>query len=878
MSRLSTWARRALPAVLALSTAAALLSTTTDTGGEQSADLLLAADTSQFDPGNIINDAMFFDAGAMTPGEISAFINAKGANCRPSSGGTPCLKDFRQDTFTRSADGICKGSYAGAGGEWAAQIIWKVAQACSISPRVLLVLLQKEQGLVTASGAYLTPRRYEIAAGMGCPDTAACDTQYYGFYNQVYSAARQYQRYATYPKSYSYRAGVTNTIYWSPTASCGTSEVRIANQATAGLYNYTPYRPNSAALRAGYGTGDGCSAYGNRNFWLYFTDWFGSTQSPGGNAILSAYAARGGASGPLGASTAWVRCGLVFGGCLQNYQGGTIYWSPASGAYVVSPGAISEAWAAQRWEQSSLGYPLSDEQCGLANGGCLQRFQGGTVYWSSASGAHGVRGEIAAAWATQRWEQGSFGYPVSDERCGLTEGGCVQSFQGGAVYRSPGSGAQLLPTGPVADRYASLNWERGPLGYPVAAPRCGLKDGGCVQNFQGGAVYTAPSAGTYAVHGFPDAPFAAQRWEQGPLGYPTAEQVCGLADGGCRQEFQGGTIYSSAATGARSVTGVMRAPYTSLGEQGGALGYPTGAMLCGLRNGGCLQNFQDGTIYHTADSGGRAVPRALAAVYAAQRWEQGPLGYPTGDSACDLPDGGCRQAFQGGAISGAGSTGQFTVRGAIHGAWVAAGAEAGVLGHPIAEQVCGLTAGGCLQTFTGGTLYTTSAAGTHAVVTGDIADAWAAQRWEAGPLGYPTSGLVCGLVDGGCRQDFQGGTLLSSPATGTRTLVSAVATLWKALGAESGALGYATGNRLCGLVNDGCLQSFQRGTVYTVSGAGTHAVPQGPIADAWGAQRWERGSLGYPTSEPYAVAGGTAQNFQGGALQHDTATGEVSRK
>ncbi len=38
----------------------------------------------------------------------------------------------------------------------------------------------------------------------------------------------------------------------------------------------SPTRP--PCLRAGYGEGDGCSAYGNRNFYNYFTDWFGSTQ------------------------------------------------------------------------------------------------------------------------------------------------------------------------------------------------------------------------------------------------------------------------------------------------------------------------------------------------------------------------------------------------------------------------------------------------------------------------------------------------------------------------------------------------------------------------------------------------------------------------
>ncbi len=52
----------------------------------------------------------------------------------------------------------------------------------------------------------------------------------------------------------------------------------IENQATAGLYIYTPYVPNQAALNNLYGTGDGCSAYGNRNFWRTFTDWFGSTR------------------------------------------------------------------------------------------------------------------------------------------------------------------------------------------------------------------------------------------------------------------------------------------------------------------------------------------------------------------------------------------------------------------------------------------------------------------------------------------------------------------------------------------------------------------------------------------------------------------------
>jgi hypothetical protein len=60
----------------------------------------------------------------------------------------------------------------------------------------------------------------------------------------------------------------------------------IENSATAALYNYTPYQPNQAALNNLYGTGDGCSAYGNRNFWRIFNDWFGSSQTPPFNAQL----------------------------------------------------------------------------------------------------------------------------------------------------------------------------------------------------------------------------------------------------------------------------------------------------------------------------------------------------------------------------------------------------------------------------------------------------------------------------------------------------------------------------------------------------------------------------------------------------------------
>lgn len=236
-------------------------------------DAAEAADLSKFRAGNIIADAVFYNSAAMDEAKIQSFLNARVPTC---ASGYVCLKSYSTATTSRAADAYCS-AYSGGSVETAARIIAKVAKACGINPQVLIVTLQKEQGLVTATAP--TSTKYRIAMGYACPDTAACDSQYYGFFNQVYSAARQFQVYSKSSTFTWYAPGKTWNIRYHPNSSCGSSPVYIENQATANLYYYTPYQPNSAALAAGYGVGDACSAYGNRNFYSYFTDWFGSTQN-----------------------------------------------------------------------------------------------------------------------------------------------------------------------------------------------------------------------------------------------------------------------------------------------------------------------------------------------------------------------------------------------------------------------------------------------------------------------------------------------------------------------------------------------------------------------------------------------------------------------
>lgn len=239
---------------------------------------------SDWDAGSIISDAQFYDYNSMTEAEIQAFLEARVPVCetwRSSGPGDPivCLKDYRMSTIAKAADAFCPSPYEAGTNERASTIIYKVAQACKISPKVLLVTLQKENGLVTST--WPSTWRYTSAMGYGCSDTSACIEAYGGFQKQVYLAAKQFQRYRVNPTGYHYRAGQKQYIYYYPPNSrdCGRSSVYIKNVATASLYNYTPYQPDETALANVTGLGGYCASYGNRNFWRDYTIWFGDPQT-----------------------------------------------------------------------------------------------------------------------------------------------------------------------------------------------------------------------------------------------------------------------------------------------------------------------------------------------------------------------------------------------------------------------------------------------------------------------------------------------------------------------------------------------------------------------------------------------------------------------
>ncbi len=245
-----------------------------------------AADLSQFNPGNIISDALFYDANAMSSSEIQAFLDEKIGSCRTSR----CLNILNvsissRDRRVSQATGqlVCEAIQGGT--MRASELIYRVQVACGISAKVILATLQKEQGLVTSKA----PSDHNLNAAMGqaCPDTAPCDPAFSGVGPQIVGGVNQLKIYKA--GRFAKQPGV-HYIQYDVDVKCGGTNVNIVNYATAALYNYTPYQPNAASLRAGYGEGDGCSSYGNRNFYQYYTDWFGSTQEAHGDLVKTASA------------------------------------------------------------------------------------------------------------------------------------------------------------------------------------------------------------------------------------------------------------------------------------------------------------------------------------------------------------------------------------------------------------------------------------------------------------------------------------------------------------------------------------------------------------------------------------------------------------
>jgi peptidoglycan/xylan/chitin deacetylase (PgdA/CDA1 family) len=180
-------------------------------------------------------------------------------------------------------------------------------------------------------------------------------------------------------------------------------------------------------------------------------------------AIRAKYLAAGGPASAFGAATTADLDATSADTAVQWFQRGRIYYSSSSGTHFVYGGILTK-YRSLGTVTSFLRFPITDELPG-ASGGYHNDFQGGSIYWTSGTGAHEVHGAIRTKWRSLGGEAGFLGYPRSDE-ISVTVGRASQ-FQGGNVYWSSGNGAHEVH-GAILTRYLGLGGTGGRLGPPVS--------------------------------------------------------------------------------------------------------------------------------------------------------------------------------------------------------------------------------------------------------------------------------------------------------------------------------------------------------------------------------------------------------------------------
>ncbi|MGD1108703.1 MAG: hypothetical protein ABR885_00170 [Mycobacterium sp.] len=333
-------------------------------------------------------------------------------------------------------------------------------------------------------------------------------------------------------------------------------------------------------------------------------------------AMMAAWDKAGGDTSPLGA-----RKGDVYpvgDGFVLDFDGGKMFYTTATGAKFVFGPILDKYETLGGPVGSDLGFPTINEVPGLAGPDSrVATFSASdkpVIFWTPDHGAFVVRGALNAAWDKLGSSGGVLGAPVGDE----TYDGEVssQKFSGGQI-----------------------SWNRKTKDFNTEPPSLG-------DQLKGLQVAIDPAAAinmAWRAAGGANGPLGAKQGGQYPIG-----------GDGIAQNFAGGKVFFSPATGANALESDILTKYESLG---GPVSSDLGFPIANESDGGvgpasriaAFSGADKPVIFWTSDHGAYAVRGAMKTAWDKLRGANGKLGAPVGDQTVDGDV--VSQKFTGGKIS-----------------------------------------------------------------------------------------------------------------------------------------------------------------------------------------------------------------------------------
>ncbi len=577
--------------ILLMVFAFALMSSFTFTG-LQNLTKTEAVSAKDFNAGKIISDYNMSRYDSMTEAEIQKFLESKN-KCNNTNveeakkypkvtyhikdGRYVCMFEEKFDTTTgMPATTDSKTT------ETAAHIIYSAAQQYKINPQVLIVLLEKEQSLITDT--WPNNIQYRAATGYGCPDTAACDSKYYGLHNQVFNAAKLFRTvldggWTNYPLGENY-------VQYNPNKECGGTKVNIQNLATSALYRYTPYQPNAAALAAGFGAGDSCSAYGNRNFYLLFANWFydplddstaevkaaasetakektetksadttttstektteqASSNTKTNTSTTSDKTTNAEQPTKSDTSTTTNTSQSKTQTTTENQNTKETTNKDKSGKQYKTINAINDFWKKNGAEKGGFGYPTENYGYDSKTDMYWQGFQNGYIVGSDKTGWHESMGAIRTYWAKSGYQSSKFGLPVDGIGYDSKTDMYWQEYQNGFIVGSGETGWHES-SGEIREFWLNNGAQGGFYGLPVDGIGYDSKTGMYWQEYQNGFIVGTDKTGYYGSAGAIRAYWGANGYQNGKFGLPLSDVLYDSKTMLYSQKYQKATIYYDA--------------------------------------------------------------------------------------------------------------------------------------------------------------------------------------------------------------------------------------------------------------------------------------------------------------------------------------------